>query len=63
MTEAQRNWIDKSSYETLLQKWRNAPPGDLMFTGEVGDYYTKMMAEKRDADPDGAVAASKSIGW
>ena len=35
MTKAQKEWIDSSSYETLLSKWRFAPSGDLMFTGTV----------------------------
>lgn len=51
MTEQQmREWIDNASYEELLRKWRFAPVGDPFFQGEMGQYYSKVMAEKRDAD-------------
>jgi hypothetical protein len=64
MTEKEmREWIDNADYEALLRKWRFAPPGDPFFQGEIGQYYSKVMAEKRDADPAGAVRASKRIGW
>jgi hypothetical protein len=59
-----RAWIDNASYEELLRLWRNAPPGHPYFQDEVGDYYSKIMAEKRDAvGHEAAVRASKSIGW
>ena len=63
MTEEQKKWIDDADYETLLRQWRFGKTGDPLFQGETGEYYKKVMAEKRDADPVGAVAASKSIGW
>jgi hypothetical protein len=57
-----KDWIDNSSYETLLKKWRYAPVGSPYFQGETGDYYAKIMAEKRDAVGDeAAVRASKNI--
>ncbi len=57
--------IDSEDYESLLRRWRFAPAGSSpMFQGEVGDYYSKVMAEKRDALPPGEqVRASKAIGW
>ena len=61
--EEMTKWIDSASYESLLSPWRFAPVGDPMFQGEIGDYYKKTLAKKRDADPDGHVRASKSIGW
>lgn len=62
--EAMRDWIDHASYEQLLSKWRFAPAGDPFFKEEMGDYYSKVMAEKREAvGPDEHVRASKSIGW
>ena len=61
--EEMKQWIDSASYESLLGKWRNAPSGSPWFAGEIGDYYAKVMAAKRNADPAGHVAASKSIGW
>lgn len=59
-----KEWIDGSSVETLLRRWRFSPSGDHMFQGELGDYYKKVMFEKRDALPPGeAVTASKNVGW
>ncbi|KKK50897.1 hypothetical protein LCGC14_3120440, partial [marine sediment metagenome] len=52
--------IDSEDYESLLRRWRFAPAGSPMFQGEVGDYYAKVMAEKRDSLPAGEqVRASK----
>ena len=64
MTEDEmKAWIDGSTYEQLLRRWRFGKVGDPFFQGEVGEHYSKVMFEKRDADPDGAVRASKNIGW
>lgn len=54
-------WIDNSSYEELLKKWRFAPIGDPMFQGELGDYYKKVMAEK--AKLVDTATCSKRVGW
>ncbi len=62
--DPKQNWIDNATYQELLDRWRNAPAGDEMFQGDTGKYYSKVMAEKRDAvGPGAAVAASKAIGW
>lgn len=62
MTASQKQWIDDASYEQMLRRWRNSAPGDEMFVGETGQYYVKVMAEKRQAvGVEGHVAASKSI--
>lgn len=59
-----KEWIDNASYEELLRKWRFAPIGDPFFRGEIGDYYSKVMAQKRrEAGEAEHVRASKSIGW
>ena len=63
LTPENKAHIDAMSYEGLLSRWRNAPAGDAWFQGETGEYWGKRMAEMRDADPGGAVAASKRIGW
>jgi len=63
LTPENKAHIDAMSYESLLSRWRNAPIGDTWFQGETGEYWGKRMAEMRDADPGGAVAASKRIGW
>ena len=63
-----RIWIDNASYEKLLGHWlghwRSASVGDPFFVGEIGDYYKKKMAEKRNEVGDAEhVRASKSIRW
>jgi len=59
-----KDWIDNASYEELLSKWRFAPIGDLFFQGEIGNYYSKKMAEKRkEMDISEHVKISKNIGW
>lgn len=63
MTDEQRAWIDGASYEALLARWRFAPVGDPMFQGETGDYFAKVMGERREIDPSAHVSASKAIGW
>lgn len=63
LTPENKAHIDSMSYEGLLSKWRFAPVGDVWFQGETGKYWGERMAEMRDKDPGGAVAASKSIGW
>ena len=63
MTDEQKAWIDNAPYGQLLERWRFAHCGDRMFQGDAANYYAKVMQEKKAADPDGAVAASKSIGW
>lgn len=64
MDEGMKAWIDSASYTELLERWRNEPSGSPWFYGETGDYYSRVMSEKRDQVGDDAhVAASKSIGW
>lgn len=62
--EEMKKWIDNASYGQLLSKWRFAPVGDPFFQGEIGDYYSEKMAEKRREVGDAEhVATSKRIGW
>ncbi len=61
MNEQTKQWIDSASYELLLRKWRFATIGDPMFQGETGEYYAKVMQEKRKSEDH--VQASKNIGW
>ena len=63
LTEELKQQIDAMSYEEMLRKWRFAPVGDPIFQGSVGKYFSTRMFALRDADPAGAVAASKRIGW
>ena len=62
--QSMKEWIDNASYEELLTKWRFAPIGDPFFTGEVGDYYTKVMKTHRDYMKSKQLSdASKKVGW
>ena len=58
-----KEWIDNSSFEQLLRRWRFAPAGEPIFQDEIGEYYIKVMGEKRAQDPEEAILASKRIGW
>ena len=62
MTAQEKKWIDASDYETLLQHWRFAKAGNMMFKGDTGEYYSKVMLEKKEALGAEAVAVSKRIG-
>lgn len=58
-----KQWIDNASIRQLLSRWRFATAGDAIFQGETGEYYSKVMCAKRDADPAAWTHASKDIGW
>lgn len=59
-----KKWIDEASYKELLSKWRFTTSGDPFFQGEMGKYYYKMIAKKREEVGNSvAVAVSKKIGW
>jgi hypothetical protein len=59
-----KTWIDKATYESLLSRVRFAPIGDPIFQGEMGEYFSKVMARKREEVGEaGHVSASKTIGW
>jgi len=59
-----KNWIDNASYFQLLQRWRFAESGSSWFTEEIGEYYKKIMFEKKNQLSDEEqVATSKSVGW
>jgi len=62
MTKEQKDFIDKASYLTLLKRWRFSAVGDEIFQGKTGDYYAKVMAERRAEDPEAAIRASKALG-
>lgn len=61
MNERIKQWIDGASYEQLLSKWRYAPIGDMMLQGEIGEYYSKIMFQKKSTVDH--VQASKNVGW
>ena len=57
-----KNWIDNASYEQLLARWRHAPVGSPYFQDETGDYYKKVMKERKAQVAD-TVQVSKNVGW
>jgi hypothetical protein len=63
LTEEAKQKMDAMNYRTMLYHWRFDPPGSPTFQGEYGAYFARTMFAKRDADPTGAVADSKAIGW
>ena len=64
MMLSEKKRIDAMTYEQMLRKVRFAPIGDRMFVGETGDYFMRVMAEKKAKLANGEhTAASKSIGW
>lgn len=63
INEQHKAWIDASTYEELLRRWRYAECGDPIFQGASGNYYKARMTLLRDKDPQGAVKASKLVGW
>jgi len=59
-----KEWIDNASYEELLRMWRFAPPGDPFFVGEMGEYYSMKIAERRkEVGEEEHTRVSKKIGW
>lgn len=61
---AHKEWIDRANYTELLSRWRFASSGDSAFEGETGEYYIEVMKRRREeVGPEGAVLASKTVGW
>lgn len=64
MNKTDKKNIDGMSYEFMLDLWRNAQVGHRMFQGELGAYFSKVMAKKKAAlSTTAQVSASKRIGW
>jgi len=63
-TDYIKQLIDGMTYHEMLRAWRNAPAGDPLFQGETGQYFQKVMYEKKNAlSPGEQVAVSKAVGW
>jgi len=64
LNQEDKDKIDAMGYESMLQLWRNHSGPHHLFQGETGEYFSKVMAEKRSLiGSDEHVAASKRIGW
>jgi len=61
--EEYKEWIFYASYYDLLKRWRFAE-NDIIFHGETGKYYAKIMQEKKNQlTHEECVRISKLIGW
>jgi len=57
-------WIDEATYQQMLTRWREAPCGDQMMLGEIGEYFIEVLRQKRNQyTHDQQVMISKRIGW
>lgn len=67
LTSQRKAEIDGMSLKEMLSLWRFAPAGNEMFQGESGEYFSKVMNEKRNASaintPGEWTRISKEIGW
>jgi hypothetical protein len=64
LTIAEKQQINEMSYYEMLKLWRFSEPGHPIFQGATGDYFEKVMAEKKEEiGPEMAVKISKKIGW
>lgn len=61
LTDKNKKYIDSLLYVKMLFLWRNAPTGDPLFQGETGEYFSKVMKERKKEDEH--IRASKKIGW
>jgi len=58
------DWIDKASYQELLEKWRHCEAGSPWFQGEVGFRFRDRMIVVRATLPFAErVRISKAAGW
>ena len=64
LNEATKKLIDDMPIREMLVKNRFSSISDPFFSGETGDYFLKVMSEKRKEIGDAAwTALSKSVGW
>lgn len=64
ISDEHKKWIDEASYMEMLRKNRFAKSGDPFFSGKTGEYFFKVMYEKKDRlKPGEAVTISKMVGW
>lgn len=55
------DYINSLTYEEMLRKFRFAPLGDPLFYGDSGEYFLKVMSEKKQIINHAAI--SKKVGW
>lgn len=54
--------IDNMNYYELLKKWRFAPSGDPILSGEIGEYFSDKMTSKKYEEKD-PMKISDLVGW
>jgi hypothetical protein len=59
MDERLRAMIDAMTREEMCRKWRFAPPGDVMFEGQLGAYFQRRLKKLGGFTPE----ISKKIGY
>jgi len=64
LQESIKKEIDEMSYAEMLSRWRFSKVPEPIFQGEIGEYFSKIMFEKRQQlKPDEHAKISKEIGW
>ncbi len=64
MNNTDKQKIDGMDYRQLLHMWRFAPDTETLLQGDTGEYFGKIMREKKNnLLHDEQVAISKAIGW
>ena len=64
LTEEMKAKIDIMSLREMLAKQRFASIGDPLFQGDIGEYFLKVMREKKSAiSNDEWSNISRSVGW
>ena len=64
LTEEMKTKIDIMSLREMLAKQRFASIGDPLFQGDIGEYFLKVMREKKSAiSNDEWSNISRSVGW
>lgn len=59
-----KQWIDTATYHQLLYKNRFGKSEELIFQGELGEYFMDALKKKGNELSSGKkVSISKSIGW
>lgn len=64
MDESVKIKINGMGYKEMLELWRHSPSGNPMFQGKTGEYFAKVMEEKKLALCQlDQVIISKEVGW
>lgn len=64
VSEQTKKEIDAMNYEQMLSNWRFCPAGSHLFQGDTGQYFSKVMQDKKSKLAAGQAAQiSKDVGW